>query len=73
MVAYACKLSYLGDRDQEVCGSRPAKAKISETIISTNELGRNPSICLSAKLHGSIRRIVFKACQGKNETLYKNN
>jgi hypothetical protein len=38
IVAHACNLRYLGDKDWEVPGSRPAQAEKLETI-STNKPG----------------------------------
>jgi hypothetical protein len=36
LVAHTCNLSYLGGRDQEDCGSKPAQANSSQYPISKN-------------------------------------
>jgi hypothetical protein len=46
VVAHVCNPSYLGSRDQEDQGLRPAWQKISETPISTNKLGRVVCTCV---------------------------
>jgi hypothetical protein len=46
----ACNASYLGSRDGDDCGSRPASAKMVMRTISTEKTGHSGS-CLSFHLH----------------------
>jgi hypothetical protein len=51
MVAYVSNLNYLGGKDQDDHGSRPAWAKISKTTSQQQQQKGHGGIYLSFQLH----------------------
>jgi hypothetical protein len=67
----ACRASYLGGRDQEDGGLRPAQAERNQDLMSTSKLGVVRRLCNPSHSVGISRRTVVCGQLGKNTRPYQ--